>query len=232
MDTLKKDARIAGLLYLSIVLTGPFILIYVPGKLFVSEDAAATATNILAHQSLYRAWITVSVFSELAFVATALALYRLLARVNATRAAIMVLLVLLSAPPAFLGVANDLAALSILRGSDVLSAFSLAQRNALATLLLVFENRGVVIWEAFWGLWLLPLAVLVYRSGFIPRFIGVWLYVNGLAYVAISAVGVWAPEYWRSVSAYATPLLLGEVALTLWLVVVGAKPRAALTANA
>lgn len=224
MDPLKRDARIAGLLYLSLVLTGPFILLYVPAKLFVAGDAGATAANILAHQSLFRAWIAVSVVSELAFVATVLALYRLLARAGTTLAAIMVILVVLSAPAAFLGIANDVATLSILRGGEFLSAFSAAQRSALATLLITFEQRGMIISEVFWGLWLLPLGVLVIRSGFIPRFIGAWLLVNGVTYVAISATGLWAPDYWRPVSSYATPLLLGEVALMVWLVAVGARP--------
>ena len=227
MDTLKREARVAGLFYLAIVITGPFILLFVPGKLFVAGDATATATNILAHQTLYRAWIGVSVVSQLAFVGTALALYRLLKRVNATYAAIMVLLVLLTAPAGFIDVANDVATLSLLRGGAFLSAFSDAQRNALATLAIIFQQKGVILWEVFWGLWLLPLAALVYRSGFIPRFIGVWLFVNGLTYVALSATGIWAPTYWRQASSYATPLLLGEVALMLWLVVVGARPGGA-----
>ncbi len=82
MDPTKKTARIAGLLYLSVVLTGPFVLLYVPGKLFVPGDATATASNILAHESLFRAYIVVGLVSELLFVSVVLALYRLLKGVN------------------------------------------------------------------------------------------------------------------------------------------------------
>jgi hypothetical protein len=78
MHPLKKTARVAGLLYLLVVLAGPFILIYLPNKLFVPGDATATASNILAHQSLFRAHIMIGIVAELLFIGVVLALYRLL----------------------------------------------------------------------------------------------------------------------------------------------------------
>jgi hypothetical protein len=223
MTQLKKNARIAGLFYLLMAVTGPFVLIYVPGKLFVTGDAAATVANIFANQSLFRAYIVVGLFSEMFFILTVLALYRLLKEVNCQLAKLMVILVLVEAPLAFLGVANQIATLSFVQGSNLLAVFDKPQRDALATLLINIDRQGIPISELFWGLWLLPLAWLVYRSGFLPRFLGVWLFLNGIAYVTISFIGMLLPEHVQIANTVSFPLLLGEVAFLLWLLIVGAK---------
>jgi len=212
-------------LYLGIVLTGPFVLIYVPGKLFVTGNAGATVSNILAHQSLFRAYILVGFVSELLFVATVLALYDLLRDVSRPLATGMAILVLVDAPLAFLGLANEVATLALVRGGKLLSVFDKPQRDALAMLLLEADKQGSLVSEMFWGLWLLPLAVLVYRSGFLPRLLGVWLFVNGLAYMVTSSTGLLAPDQLKLVSTIALPILFGEVAFTLWLLIVGARQR-------
>ena len=223
MPPTKRAARVAGLLYLLVVLTGPFVLMYVPGKLFVSGNAAATAGNIVAHQTLSRAHIVVGLASELLFIAVVLALYRLLAGVGRELAAVMVILVLVDAPLAFAGIANEVATLALLRGGETLAAFDAPQRAALATLLVTAGQHGQIVSEVFWGLWLLPLGILVWRSGFLPRFIGAWLLVNGLAYVALSAIELYLPQRIDAAFTAATPLLLGEVALTFWLLIAGVR---------
>ncbi len=225
MTQLQKDARIAGFFYLLMAITGPFVLIYVPGKLFVTGDASATAANISANQSLFRAYIAVGLFSELFFIATVLALYRLLKDVSHQLAVLMVILVLVEAPLAFLGVANQMATLSFVRSSDLLAVFDKPQRDALATLLIIINKQGVPVSELFWGLWLLPLALLVYRSRFLPRFLGVWLFLNGVAYVVISFIGMLLPQDLQTVNTITFPILLGEVAFTFWLLIIGAKQK-------
>lgn len=232
MTPTQRTARVAGLLYLAVVLTGPFILIYVPGKLFVPGDATATAGNILTHESLFRAYIVVGLIAELCFIAVVLALYELLKGVNIRLAAVMVVLVLIDAPLALLGVANDLATLAFVRGAEFLAVFDASQRDALATLLINVDRQGVLVSELFWGLWLLPLGLLVYRSGMIPRFLGVWLLINGLAYVTISATGLVLPQHLEAVSTVAIPALFGEVAFMLWLLIVGVRPPPRLKAPA
>ena len=177
----------------------------------------------MAHQSLFRAHIVVGLVSELLFISTVLVLFRLLEGVNRPLATVMVILVLIDAPVAFLGVANEVATLTCLRGPSFLSVFDAPQRNALATLLLTFDQQGVFVSEVFWGLWLLPLGYLVYRSGFLPRLIGVWLFLNGLAYLTISSTGILWPEHTRAVLTIATPVLFGEVALMLWLLIIGVR---------
>ena len=232
MHPLKKTARVAGFLYLLVVLAGPFVLIYVPNKLFVPGDATATASNILAHQSLFRAHIAVGIVSEFLFIAVVLVLYRLLKGVSRQLAMLMVILILIDAPLAFLSVANEVAALTFLRGADFLAVFDKPQRDALATLLINFDQQGVLVSEIFWGLWLLPLGLLVYRSGFLPRFLGVWLFINGLAYLVISSTRLLLPQYNNVIFTIATPLLFGEIALMLWLLIVGARVRPSVIAAA
>ena len=228
MHPLKRNARIAGFLYLHGVLAGPFILMYVPNKLFVSGDASATARNILAHETLFQAHIVVGIVAELLFVAVVLALYRLLKGVSQELAALMVILILIDMPLAFLGVANEVATLAFVRDPGFLAVFAPPQRDALGTLLINFDQQGIFVSEVFWGLWLLPLGVLVYRSGFLPRFLGVWLVVNGAGYLVLSATGMLAPDHYGALFSLATPVLFGEVALMLWLLIVGARTRAPL----
>jgi hypothetical protein len=220
-----RTARIAGLLYLLVVLSGPFVLLYVPGKVFVPGDPTATINSILAHENLYRASIAVGIVSEVIFVLVILTLYRLLKGVDHLLATVMVVFILIDVPLAFLGTANQVATLTLARGADFLSVFDKPQRDALVTLLINFDRQGVIVSEVFWGLWLLPLGLLVYRSRFLPRFLGVWLFINGLAYLALSATGLFSPEHAKVVRTATMPALFGEVALMLWLLIMGARVK-------
>jgi hypothetical protein len=224
MESTKKTARLTGLVYLGVVISGLFVLMYVPGRLFVSDNAAATVSNIVAHQTLFRTYILVGIVAELLFVTVVLMLYQLLKGVNQVQAAVMVLLVLVMAPLAFLSSMNQVATLAFARGDALLTVFDKPQRDALAALLLTIDDQGTVIAEIFWGLWLLPLGLLVFRSGFLPRFLGVWLIINGLAYLAMSFTGLLLPQYEDRVSNIVFPALLGEMAFMLWLVIRGARP--------
>ena len=225
MNATKKSARVAGFLYLLLVLTAPIGLMYVPGKLIVRGNATATATNILASQSLFRMGIVSGLVSAVISIFLGLALYRLFKGVNQQHASLMVILVLSQIPIAFLNEVNSLAALIILRGADFLSLFEKPQRDALAMLFLNLHGQGIIVSEIFWGLWLFPFGLLVFRSGFLPRILGLWLIVNGFAYRTISFTGLLLPQYQRTVSNIAFPALLGEMAIMLWLLIMGAKPK-------
>lgn len=227
MHQIKRTARLAGWLYLPVVLIGPFVLLYVPGKLFVSGDATATASNILANQSLFRASTVLGLVSELFFIASVLALYRLLKEVGPQLASLMVILILIVAPLAVAGAASEVATLRFLKEPGFLAVYDEPQRNALIMLLLNFDRAGTLASELFWGLWLLPLGLLVYRARFLPRLLGVWLLANGLAYVVVSVTGILWPRYHDVLFKIATPLMFGEAALMLWLIVFGARERPA-----
>lgn len=223
MTANKKMARIAGLLYLIITIGGVFSIMYVPAKLIVQGNASATVNNILASQLLFRVNILNSLVSSVVFLFVALALYLLLKAVDQNLSVLMVILVMIQIPLAFIDVFNQVAVLELARGADFLSVFSSAQREALAMLFLQINDQGTHAAELFWGLWLFPLGRLVYRSGYFPRFLGVWLIINGLTYVTICFVGLLSPPYLGVVTKIAFPLLLGEVAFMLWLLVMGAK---------
>jgi len=225
MDSIKKRARFAGLLYLIITVSGVFGLMIVPAKLFVKGDAGATAARILASETLYRAYVLNGFASAAIFLFLALALYRLLEEVDRRQAALMVILVLVQVPMAFVDALNQLAALALLHGADYLAVLDKPQREALAMLFLDMNGRGTLAAELFWGLWLFPLGALVVRSHFVPRLLGWWLILNGAAYVALCATGILVPVYYDRANAIAFPILLGEVAFALWLLIAGARPQ-------
>src|SRR5438477_7490988 len=129
MDPLKKAARIAGSVYLSMVVTGPFSLIYVPSKLIVRGDAAATAGNILAHETMFRLAILADLVGQVIFICLAVALYRLLSGVNKIWAGLMVAFVLVSAAVGFVNTLNVIVSFLRFRCSDFLSIFDILQRH-------------------------------------------------------------------------------------------------------
>ena len=226
MTSTSKNARVAGLLYLLLVIAAPFRLIYIPTTLFVSGNATATASNIAAHESLFRLGIVSDLFCGTILIFLVLALYRLFKGVDQKQAVLMVILGgVLPAAIDFFNVLNDAAALMLVRGADFLSVFDKSQRDALAMLFLRLHHQEIVAAEILWGLWLFPLAILVYRSRFLPRFLGVWLVLNGFAYLAMSFTGLLLPQYEDMVSKIAFPAQLGEIAIMMWLLIMGARPQ-------
>jgi hypothetical protein len=223
MHPTDKAARIAGAVYLSMAVTAPFSLIYIPRTLIVGGDATATANNILAHETLFRLGIVADLITSIIFIFVVMALYRLLSGVSKTHASLMVALVLVSAAVGFMNVLNSIAALTVFRGADFLAVFEKPQRDALAMLFLRLHSQGLVINEIFSGLWLFPFGVLVMRSRFLPRILGIWLIVNCLAYLALSFSGLLLPQCYDFVFRSALPALLGEMAIMLWLLIKGAK---------
>ena len=212
-----KAARIAGAIYLSMVLFAPFSLMYVPNKLIVRGDATATAANFLAHETLFRFGIVADLISTVIFICLGIALYRLLRGVNQMQAWLMVAFVLVSSAVGFLNVLNNIAAFLLFRGGEFLAVFQKPQLESLGMFFVRLHGQGIVIDEIFWGLWLLPFGVLVYQSRFLPRILGVWLVVNGFAYVALSFTSLLLPQYQGMVYRIIFPILFGEMAIMLWL---------------
>lgn len=218
-----KKARAAGFIYLSMIVVAPFCLLYIPSKLIVRGDASATADNILAHETMFRLSIFGDLVGQIIFICLGVALYRLLQEANKTWALLMLSFVLASAAVCFLNVLNDIAALILFRGGEFLVVFDKSQRDALAMFFLRLYGHGQFIAEMFWGLWLFPLGLLVYWSGFIPRFIGVWLMINCLGWMVLSFTALFFQEYYNALLGYSQPVLFGEMALMLWLLIKGAR---------
>jgi hypothetical protein len=225
MTSSRNPGRVAGFLYLLLGFS-VFRPIYVEGALIVRNSASATAHNIATHESLFRLGIVCDLLAGLSCLVVALALYRVLKRVDRSLGILMVLLG--GCMPLVIDSLNslsDIAALLLARGDGFLSAFDQPQQAALATLFLRIHDYGYVINEIFAGLWLFPFGILVFRSAFLPRLIGVALMINGCAYVIIAFTGLLAPNFVDRVTRVVSPALLGEGAIMLWLMIKGAQPR-------
>jgi hypothetical protein len=200
---------------------------YIPGKLFVHGDAAVTANNIATHQLLFRLGIVADLACAVILIFLTLALYRLFKGVDQYLALLVVIFGgVMPALINFVGVVSDFGALTLIRGADFLSVFDKPQQDALAILFLRLRDHQNTAAEILWGVWLLPLAILVYRSRFLPRFLGIWLTINGFAYLILSLTGILVPQFQSKAFLLSQPALFGELAFMLWLVTKGARPPA------
>ncbi len=226
MQTIQQQARAAGFLYLALAVTAPIGLLYVPGKLIVPRDAAATAENLRASEGLLRLGIASELFHQVMVVFLVLALYRLFKPVSETLAKQLVVLgALVSVPIMFVNVLNELAAIVLAKGGGFLTPFEQPQRDALAYLFLHLHGQGIKVTSIFWGLWLFPFGLLVIRSGFIPPVLGALLLVAGAAYLVDSFVRLIVPSVAPAVTKVTDLLVIAEVPIILWLVIRGASPR-------
>ena len=226
MSSTRNPGRVAGFLYLLLVVIGPLRLIYIPSKLFVHENATATVNNIAAHEWLFRFGMVGDLVGAVILIFLVLAFYRLFKGVDQYLAVLVVILGgVMPALIYFVNVVSDAGALMVVRGAGFLSVFDKPQRDALVMLLLRLHDHQNTAAEILWGAWLFPLAILVYRSRFLPRFLGLWLIINGFAYVILSFTGLLLPQYQGKVFLISQPALFGELALMLWLVIKGAKPQ-------
>src|SRR5262245_27528155 len=224
MNQTKKQARVAGVLYLLGSIPGPFGLIYVPNKLILLNDATTTANNIRASESLLRWGIACELFTSIMFIFVVVALYRLFKAVNETYALAMAILILVSIPISLLSVVNEVVALMVLGGADWLSVFDPGQLNALAYILMRLNSRSLLVAEIFSGLWLVPFGILIIRARFIPIALGYLLFVAALGYVASSLTFLLLPGYGPVVDTVASKLTFFELPIILWLLIWGARP--------
>jgi len=219
-----RHARVAGLLYLLAIVVGWLTLAYLPDRFIVTGDAAATAQNIAASEALFRVTIFGDLVCGTIWLFVVLALYRLLGGVDRIQGALMVVLgAFMQVPLYFVNAVNYAAAFVLVTKTDFLSVFSDAQRDAMAMLFLRLHHYELLASLLFAGFWLFPFGILVYRSRFLPRTLGVLLAINGFAWVAICASGFLTPQYSGIVSTITAPMNFGEIAIALWLTIVGAK---------
>lgn len=233
MSPTHNPGRSAGFLYALLIVIGPLRLMYIPNKLFVHGNATATVDNIAAHEWLFRFGIVSDLICAAVLIFLVMALYRLFKAVDQYLAMLVVILGGVMPSVLYLvNVVSDAGALMVARGGDFLSVFDQPQQDALVMLFLKLHDEQNTAAEILWGLWLLPLAILVYRSRFLPRFLGVWLAIGGFAWVVLSLTGELLPQYEERMLTYLQPAFVGEIALMLWLVIKGAKPPADATNSA
>jgi len=223
MDSTKKTAKTAGWLYLILAITGAYSIIFIPSKIIIPGDAVATANKLLANEFLFRTGIICDLISNTIFVFLVLVLYRLFKEVNINYAKLMVALVLVQIPVVFISEAFNITSLMLFKG-EILKTFELSQRQDLAMLFLNINSYGTIAIGIFWGLWLLPFGLLVYKSGFIPRTFGYLLIIGGVAYIIESSVKMLLPHYGAFVSQFTFVFYtIGELSIVFWLLIKGAK---------
>jgi len=220
----RREARIAGMWYAVLTVFTVFGMLYVDARLYVPGDAAATASRIMADQWVYRLGIASSLAGQVCQVFVGLAFYRLFKSVDKGQARALLALVVAMVPVAFLNMLSKFAPLILLGDSAYMKAFEPGQLQALSMLFIELQRYGVLITGVFWGLWLLPLGLLVYKSGLFPRVLGILLIVNCSAYLLDFLLAI----IWPGVRASVAPVLnalcaVGEVPLLFWLLIRGAR---------
>lgn len=218
-------ARRAGAIYFAfmiVAIIGEFVF----PSFTVRGDAAATARNIVERESLYRLHLLVGAVTLGLFIYLVANLYRLFRDVDPGHALVMLLLVAVGVAVAFANLLHKFVPLVLLGGADVLAAFTRPQLDALAHGFMRLHGAASAVATAFWGLWLFPFGMLVIRSGFLPRLLGVLLIVAGVGYLVTSVTSIALPEHRALVARFMMPLYFGELPIIFWLLIRGAKEAA------
>ena len=214
-------ARVTAFLLLILAPLAVFGMVYVPSMLIVPGDATATARNIMASELLFRLGIASTLLSQVIGIFWVLVLYQLLKPVNKNMASLRVIFNLLIVPIAMLNELNQFAIVLLLHGADSLKVFTPAQLHALISFFLNLHDSGIKIAGIFWGLWLFPYGFLVFKSGFLPRFIGILLMLGCFGYLIQSFAGFLSPHLEVYTAQLAVLTSSGELLLPVWLLIKG-----------
>ncbi len=225
MDRIEESprfyARIAGFLYLIVIVGGTFAELFVRGRLVVHGDAAATAHNIMTHQLLYRLGFAVELFYCVCNVPLTVIFYNLFKVVNRNIALMMVLLDIMTNAIESISLLAHYAPLLLLGGGHHLSPFTAEQLQALSYVSIELFEHGFAVCLVFFSFDCMAMAYLIYKSTFLPRIIAVLLAIEGLGYLINSFSLFLAPAIQPRIFPYFAPAALAEVALCLWLLVMG-----------
>lgn len=223
MKSLNQTARTAGILYIVMDVFMIFSGMIVDPKIIVHGDAVTTTGNVLKFGWLFRLGFVSNIIGFTMFLFLVLALYDLFKSVDKSQARLMVILVVASVPLAILNMLNQYAPILLLSNAGYLSAFNPAQLQSLSMVFFDIYEIGVQIAEVFWGLWLIPLGLLVYKSGFVPRVLGILLFVGCLGHLLSFISTFLFPEYSSILIPVAETVMIGELPIFLWLLIKGAK---------
>jgi hypothetical protein len=229
--SLKNTARLTGLLYLFFALIAIYSYMYMGQQIFVKGDTAGTGKNMLVNEFLFRTGLAADIITTILFVTVIIFLYRLLKHINETQARLMAGIAAVAIPVSFIGQALQLTALFIFKG-DLLKSFPVEQSQDIAAMLFRIGNNTGQLVTFNWGLWLMPMGWLVYQSGFIPRLLGILLWINGIGYITASITFVLFPASVEIVSKIVLPTyFIGELPLLLWLSIKGIKTKSLIAAE-
>lgn len=211
-------------MYLITIATGLFSLMLVPSRINAHGDAALLASNIVTSELLFRFGIAAGVIGYVAFFLLPLVLHHLLSPVNKLASVLMVGFATIQVPIYFIAIAKQLDVLSLLDAAKYQKLFTPGDLHASVMVSMDAYNHLLFVSEVFMGLWLLPFGYLVWKSGFLPKSLGLLLMLGCFGYLADFFVQLLAPH--TSVpSLVMLPATLGEIGIGLWLVIVGASGR-------
>ena len=230
MGTNKKTARLAGFLWLLMFIFGPIAQI-VRSKLFVTGDIEVTAHNIMANEFLFRLGFVSDLIMMVIFLLLPLVLYKLLNMVDKNLSMLMVIFVIVSVPINMLNLLNEFSSLHLLSGAEYLSVFGTGQLKAQAMLSYDLYLHGYEIANIFFALWLVPLGLLVYKSGFLPRVLGILLVVGGCGLFLNVFIHFLFPGYEIVNTILLIPQTIAEFSFTLWILIKGINESKVKAAN-
>jgi len=222
--TKNSTARSAGFIYLLLVLSGIFYLLYVPSQYIVSGDPVSTVNNIMESKFLFRSGIAVGVLSNIFFLILPFVLFDLFKDVNRNVAVLMVVLSAVSVPFSLFNLVDKVNLLTLLSGAQYLDALSMEQIQVQAILLLKSYGNGVQLIQVFWGLWLFPFGYLAFKSGYIPKVLGISLMLGCIGYLIKSFGFILYPSI-DIPSFIGWPSSFGEIGTCLWLLIMGIKEK-------
>ena len=225
MGANNKTARIAGFIYLLVVICGLFDIMYVPSKIIIWNDPAATVKNLAASEWLFRSAIAVNIINHILFILLPLVLYKLFKSVKEEYAFLMVLLALISIPVSYNLIIKELDIINLIDASKIPPNIQPEILQSQVMSLFNSYYNGFLICQIFWGLWLLPLGVLVIKSGFLPKLIGIFLILGCLGYLFDSFGRIFSANYYDYFNSglVLLPASFGEIGLCLWLLIAGIK---------
>ena len=218
----KGLARIAGVLYLLVGISGGFAEGFVQPKMYVAGNAAATAGNVVSNAGLIRIGVVADLFDQTIFVFLALTLYVLLNHVHKSVARAMLVLVAIAAAIESMNAVFEFEGLRVATAGAYMAALGTAGSNALVLTLLDTQHYGLLIAQIFFGLWLAPLGYLVYRSGMFAKALGVVLVVGAVCYLVDVLAAFLVPDLGKQIHTYITiPSAIAEISMVLYLLVIG-----------
>jgi hypothetical protein len=224
MKSDKKTARIAGVLYLFVGIFGGFAEGYVDPKIYVAGDAAATAETLVAHSGLVRLAVVAHLLDGTFFVFLALILYNLLQHVQKTVARTMLVLVIIATGIICLNTIFQFEGLRVATDNSYAAAFNTAGSNALVLLLLDTQHYGTLIAQVFFGLWLVPLGYLIYKSTQFPDWLGALLVTGGVCYLVDLLTAFLVPDFNQKIHSFVIiPSAIAEISMVIYLLVIGLK---------
>lgn len=230
MGTNKRTARLAGLIWMLMFIFGPVAQI-IRSRIFVTGDMGATAQNLMSNEFLFRLGFASDLVMMVLFLLLPLVLYRLFCSVDKNLSILMVVMVMVSVPINMLNLLNEFAAFHLLSGAEYLNALGTEQLMANAMLSYDLYLHGYEIANVFFALWLVPLGLLVYKSGFLPKILGILLVAGGCSLFLEVFIYFLLPGYETVNTILLIPQTISEFAFLVWILMKGINASKVKTAD-